>query len=116
VAHLRSRYAGEDQALVCPCRRSRLFTGKGAVFLKAVQVKSVYLWLAGQPVSQLAGIKLRANRHDGPTGTPFFNFSSLQTIAPYLLAEPVNFDSRNAGQARPIEDPALAGMDQVFKG
>jgi hypothetical protein len=27
---------------------------------ETVQVKSVYLWLAGYPVSQLAGIKLRA--------------------------------------------------------
>ena len=73
-AHLRSRYAGEDQALVYPCRRSRLFTGKGAVLLKIVQVKSVYLWLVPQcGISQLAGIKLRANRHNGLTGTTFFN-------------------------------------------
>ena len=46
---------------------------KGAVSLKARQVESVYLWLSGQPVSQLAGIKLRANRHNGLTGTTFFN-------------------------------------------
>jgi len=59
-------------------------TLEGAVLLKAVQVKSVYLWLAGQPVSQLAGIKLRANRHNGPTGTTFFNYSSLQTLPAIL--------------------------------
>jgi hypothetical protein len=63
----------------------------------------------------LAGIKLRANRHNGPTGTTFSKFSSLQTLAAILQAEPKNSDSRNAGQARPIEDPALAGKDQVFQ-
>jgi len=63
----------------------------------------------------LAGIKLRANRHNGPTGTIFFNYSSLQTIAPYLLAEPENSDSRNAGQARFIEDPALEGRTRFSR-
>jgi len=48
--------------------------------------------------------------------TEFLNFSSLQTLAAILQAEPKNSDSRNAGQARPIEDPALAGKDQIFQG
>jgi hypothetical protein len=48
--------------------------------------------------------------------TEFLNFSSLQTLAAILQAEPKNSDSRNAGQARPIEDPTLAGKDQVFQG
>jgi hypothetical protein len=38
------------------------FPLKGAVLVKAVEVKSAYFWLAGCPVSQLAGIKPRANR------------------------------------------------------
>jgi hypothetical protein len=89
---------------------------KGAVLLKTVEVKSVYLWLVPQcGISQLAGIKLRANRHNGPTDTTFFNYSSLQTLAAILQAEPENSDSRNVGQARPIEDSALAGKDQFFQ-
>jgi hypothetical protein len=38
--------------------------------------------------------------------TTFFNYSSLQTLAAILQAEPKNSDFRNAGQARPIENPA----------
>jgi hypothetical protein len=64
---------------------------KGAVLLKTVEVKSVYLWLVPQcGISQLAGIKLRANRHNGPTDTTFFNYSSLQTLAAILQVEPEN--------------------------
>jgi len=45
----------------------------------------------------LAGIKLRANRHNGPTGKTFFNYSSLQTLAAILQAEPSNSDHLDEG-------------------
>jgi len=81
LAHLRSRLGGEGPGFGLPL--------KGAVSLKARQVKSAYLCLVPQcGISQLAGIKLRANRHNGPTGTTFFNYSSLQTLAAILQAEP----------------------------
>jgi len=72
--------------------------------------RNVILTMAIVPkcgISQLAGIKLRANQHDGPTGTTFFNYSSLLTLAAILQAEPKSSDPRDAGQAWPIEDPAL---------
>jgi hypothetical protein len=42
-------------------------------------------------------------------------FSSLQTLAAILQAEPENPDSRNAGQPWAIEDPAVRGIARVFK-
>ncbi len=40
----------------------------------------------------------------------------LLILYQFISAEPENSDSRNAGQTRPIEDPALAGKHQVFQG
>ena len=42
-------------------------------------------------------------------------FSSLQTLAAILQAEPKNSDSRNAGQAWPILDPATRGRTRFFR-
>jgi len=42
-------------------------------------------------------------------------FSSLQTLVAILQAEPSISDPRNAGQAWPIEDPALRGRTKFFR-
>jgi hypothetical protein len=46
----------------------------------------------------------------------FIYYLVLLILYQFISAEPENSDSRNAGQTRPIEDPALAGKHQVFQG
>ena len=66
------------------------------VLLITVQVESVYFRLAGLPVNRLAGIKLLANRHNGPTGKTCFHFSSLQTLVHFELYR-TSFNQKEKG-------------------
>jgi len=104
----RSKYPGpEDQALSYPW--------KGIFYSKPYKLKvPIFAWSRN---AGLASWPVLNYRRTGMTGrrANLFNFSSLQTLAAILLAEPENSDSRNAGQAWPIEDPALRGRTRFFR-